>query len=59
MGNNNKEEYIFSQETVDALIALGGVLQRIHERMASEGYHIVDGKIVSIKTGEEWKKSKI
>ena len=58
MGNNNNEEYIFSQETVDTLVALGKVLEKIHQRMVDEGYHIVDDKIVNIKTGEEWRRKK-
>jgi hypothetical protein len=41
--NDNKQgsgQYIFSQETVDALNDLGHVLRRIYKRMRSEGITI-------------------
>ena len=37
---------ILSEETLKSLDALGEVLFRIRRRMISEGFDIVDGKIV-------------
>lgn len=54
MENNNLEEIVFTEETLQALVELGVVLRRVHNRMIREGYHIVNDKIVSIETGEEW-----
>jgi hypothetical protein len=42
----SKKDFIFPQETVDALQELGMIFRRTHERMVAEGYAIVDGKIV-------------
>jgi len=46
--------YIFSQETINSLVALGNVLQRIYKRMKNEGYDIIDGRIIHLETGEEY-----
>ena len=54
MKNNNHKEPAFSEETLQALKELGVVLRGVHNRMIKEGYHIVNDKIVSIETGEEW-----
>ena len=35
----------FTYETIDSLTELGEVLKQIRERLISEGYTIIDGKI--------------
>lgn len=50
MKENFKEKEILPEETLQALDALGEVLLRIRRRMLSEGFDIVDGKIVPIKS---------
>lgn len=35
----------FDDDTITALSDLGGVLRRIHNRMKTEGYAIVDGQV--------------
>jgi len=40
------KDYIFSEETIQALANLGNVLAGIHRRMIAEGYEIKDGKVV-------------
>ncbi len=52
---NNKEDKIdqnldrpssqLSDETIDSLLELGRVLERIHRRLLAEGYTIEGGKI--------------
>jgi hypothetical protein len=37
----------FSQETIDSLIKLGTVLRPIYNRLISEGYSIIDGKLIA------------
>ena len=37
----------FSDETINSLIRLGDVLRKIHDRLISEGYSIVDGNLIS------------
>jgi hypothetical protein len=39
------KKYIFSDDTFAALKELGEVLRKIHNRLISEGYTIVEGKI--------------
>lgn len=46
--------YIFSQETINSLVALGNVLEKIYSRMKSEGYDIIDGRIIHLETGKEY-----
>ncbi len=41
----NRDELIFTKETVESLGELGEILKKIHKRLISEGYTIVDGKI--------------
>jgi hypothetical protein len=53
-----KEKYVIPQETIDSLVKLGDVLQKIHTRMKKEGFEIVDSQIRSIETGEVWKPIK-
>lgn len=50
----NELAYIFPQETINSLVALGNVLENIYNRMKTEGYDIIDGKIIHIKTGKEY-----
>lgn len=38
------------KETIDSLEALGEVLLRIRVRMLSEGFDVVDGKVVSLES---------
>ncbi len=33
----------FSEETLESLVELGSVLEKIHRRLVSEGYEIKDG----------------
>jgi hypothetical protein len=40
-----RPEPIFSTQTLNSLKELGGVLERIHNRLISEGYTIKNGKI--------------
>lgn len=51
---SKRKDYIFSTETINALIALGNVLERIYRRMKSEGYDIIDGRIIHLETGKEY-----
>lgn len=44
-----KDKEILSEETLQALEAMGEVLLRIRKRMLSEGFDVIDGKIVSLK----------
>jgi hypothetical protein len=37
----------FSQETIDSLIKLGNVLRPIYNRLISEGYSIIDGRLIA------------
>jgi hypothetical protein len=43
--SENRHEFLFSQETIDAVVELGGVLTVIRKRMLAEGYNIVDGQV--------------
>lgn len=53
MENNSQQPiYIFPQETIDSLVQLGEVLRKIHNRMKSEGYDIIDDRIIHIATGK-------
>jgi hypothetical protein len=36
---------VFSEETAIALIGLGHILKKIHARLQSEGYSIIDGQL--------------
>ena len=38
---------IFSQETIDSVTELGSVLQKIHNRLLSEGYCIMSDSIIN------------
>jgi hypothetical protein len=53
-GTQKESQYIFSQETISSLVALGNVLERIYRRMKNEGYDIIDGRIIHIETGKEY-----
>ena len=44
------EEEALPEETLQALEALGEVLLSIRKRMLSEGFDVVDGKVVPIET---------
>ena len=52
------EEIVFSQETIQALTELGLVLERIYRRMKSEGYDIINDRIIHLATGEEYDPNK-
>lgn len=43
-GNSSRE--VLPEETLQTLEAIGEVLLRIRKRMLSEGYDVVDGKVV-------------
>ena len=46
--------FIFSQETIDSLIALGEVLKRNYIQMKKQGYDIIDGRIIHLESGKEY-----
>lgn len=48
----------FSQETIDSVSELGSVLQRIHNRLISQGYSIIDGKLINAKGEVEYERPK-
>ncbi|MDP4103354.1 MAG: hypothetical protein Q8935_00255 [Bacillota bacterium] len=50
--------YYFNQETIDSISELGSVLQRIHNRLKSEGYSIIDGKLINSKGEVEYERPK-
>lgn len=50
--------YYFSQETIDSISELGSVLQKIHNRLTSEGYSIIDGKLINSKGEVEYERPK-
>jgi hypothetical protein len=56
--DQNDSNFIFSQETIDSLVALGNVLERIYRRMKNEGYDIIDGRIIHLETGKEYEAQK-
>ena len=42
-------EWQFDDDTIMTLSDLGDVLRRIHNRMESEGYEIVDGQVKKLE----------
>ncbi len=50
--------YIFSQEIIDTLSELGSVFQKIHNRLISEGYSIIDDKLINAKGEVEYERPK-
>lgn len=50
--------YIFRQEVIDTVSELGSALQRIHNRLISEGYSIIDGKLINAKGEVEYERPK-
>ena len=46
------KEYEFSDETLKSLSELGCILRKIHERLASEGYSMIDGQVKKMDTIE-------
>jgi len=40
------DEYVFSEETIESLSELGVELKKIHDRLVSDGYIFIDGKII-------------
>jgi hypothetical protein len=48
---------VFPQETVNTLLELGKMLETIYKRMNSEGYDIIDDKIIHLATGKEYDPS--
>jgi len=50
--------FIFTQETIDSLIALGEVLKRNLVEIRKDGYDIIDGKIIHIESGKEYDPTK-
>ena len=52
------EEIVFTQETIQTLTELGLVLERVYRRMKSEGYDIIDDRIIHLTTGEEYDPNK-
>lgn len=45
---SNGSNAVLSEDTLDALEELGGILKTIYIRMKKEGYDIVDGEVVKI-----------
>jgi len=50
--------YIFRQEVIDTISELGSVFQQIHNRLTSEGYSIIDGKLINSKGEVEYERPK-
>jgi hypothetical protein len=44
VGEPSDKTFLFSEETINSLGELGGILKRIHKRLVSEGYEIKDGE---------------
>ncbi len=49
-----KPGYLFSQESINSLVELGSILEKIHIRMKKEGYDIIDGRIIHLESGNEY-----
>ena len=47
---------IFSQETIDSVTELGSVLQKIHNRLLSEGYCIMANRVINPQGEVEYEK---
>lgn len=45
VSNDQKESVILPKETLNSLEELGDILRKIHRRMVSEGYEIVNGNV--------------
>lgn len=55
MNNVQKDSgYIFPQETINSLDELGTIFEKIYRRMKSEGYDIIDNRIIHLETGKEY-----
>ena len=50
--------YIFRQEVIDTISELGSVFQQIQNRLISEGYSIIDGKLINSKGEVEYERPK-
>ena len=57
MNTQNNPKRAFSDETIASLKELGNILLPVYLRMREEGYDIIDGKIVNVETGEEFKSN--
>jgi len=49
---------VFRQEVIDTISELGSVFQQIHNRLTSEGYSIIDGKLINSKGEVEYERPK-
>lgn len=47
--------YLLPEETLAGIEGLSVVLRRIYQRMKSEGYDIIEGKVVRVKNHEKRK----
>lgn len=56
--HHGKDGYIFSEETFQTIKELGGILQKIHNRMIKEGYRIEDGVLYGPDGNVEYRKPK-
>lgn len=45
VSDKTQESLVLSKETLNSLEELGTILRKVHKRMASEGYKIIDGNI--------------
>lgn len=45
--DNEPKPSVFSQDTIDSVTELGSVLQKIHNRLLSEGYCIMVDRIIN------------
>lgn len=52
---NTNNNYIFSEDTIDAIRELGSVLRSIHERLVREGYTIECGKVIK-RTNDQFEQ---
>jgi len=54
--STNPNGYTFSEEEFQAIKKLGGVLQRIHNRLIKEGYLIEDGVLYAPDGSVEYER---
>ncbi len=55
---NDPSGNTFQQEVIDTISELGSVFQQIHNRLISEGYSIIDGKLINSKGEVEYERPK-
>lgn len=48
-----RDQFLFTEETITSLAELGSVLREIRQRLISEGYEIKDGKITKHENDQQ------